>query len=181
MPAILHASDATFTGSTSNTGPSWTAGTVILADNDGGSSSILTLSNAAVGATATGCIQVTYTGNLSANVRLYGSVTGTGLDSYLSLTITRGTVSSGAFPSCTNFTADASTYAAANGVMYTGTLDGFVTTYPDYASGLVDPVAGTPSTWTNSTTRAYKFAVTVQSGGEGLNATPTFTWEARNT
>ena len=171
---------AAFTDTTLNNGNTWTSGTVLLGDNDGGSSAILTLSNAAVGANSTGCVQVTYTGSLSATVRLYGSVTGTGLDANLALTITRGTVSSGAFPSCTNFTADSATYAAADGVMYNGTLSGFVGTYPNYSLGLVDPTAGSPATWTNSTTRAYRFSVTVQSGGEGKNTTPTFTWEARN-
>jgi hypothetical protein len=155
-------------------------GTVDISDN-GGSASILTLSNAAVGATSTGCINVTNTGSLSSTVRMYGSVTGTGLDAYLSLTITRGTMSSSSFPSCTNFTADSATYSAAGGVVYSGTLANFVTTRNNYTNGLVDPTAGTPETWTNSEVHAYKFAITVQSGANGLNATPTFTWEAQST
>lgn len=179
MMAIPHVS-STFTGVSQNPGNSWSTGTVVLGDNDSGSGSVLTLADAAVGATSNGCVQVSYTGSVAATVRLYASATGSGLDSYLAMTITRGTVSSGAFPSCAGFTADTATYAAANGVMYSGTLAGFVSSYPSYASGLVDPTSAAPATWTTGTTRAYKIAVTVQSGGEAKNTTPTFWWEARD-
>jgi hypothetical protein len=167
--------------STASVSASYATGTVVLADDDAGAA-ILSLSDAALGATATGCIQVTYSGTLTANVHLYGSTSGTGLDPYLDLVVTRGTISTGAFPSCANFSPDPTDYlGSGNGVIYSGTLANFVSTHTDYASGLVDPTAGAPAAWTNPTTRAYKLSVTVQnnSTAEGKNTTSTFTWEAR--
>ena len=43
------------------------------------------------GNTDTGCIKVSYAGSLASEVRLYGTTSGTGLDAYLDLTVTRGT------------------------------------------------------------------------------------------
>lgn len=171
-----------FGGNTTANG-TWTTGSVKIADNDGGGTAVLTLSNAALRDTATGCIQVTYTGNLPANVRLYGSTDGSALDPYLDLTIIRGTGLSGAFPTCTGFTPDGATYAAPNGVVYDGTLADFVATHADWTSGLIDPVVGTPESWTNGEAHAYKFIVTVQARtvARGKGTTPTFTWEARGT
>src|SRR5688572_22513092 len=77
-----------FSAATSNAGNTFSAGTVTLADNDAGVA-MLSLSNAKPGNTDTGCITVTYTGSLASTVRLYGTTTGTGLDQYLDLKITR--------------------------------------------------------------------------------------------
>ena len=77
-----------FSSTTANPGNSFTAGTVTISDNDSGSS-MLSLSNAKPGDSTTGCITTTYTGSLSANVRLYASTTGT-LAPYLNLTVTQG-------------------------------------------------------------------------------------------
>ena len=69
-------------------------------------------------------------------MRLYGTTTGTGLDQYLDLKVTRGTYtpSEPAFDSCTNFQPDGTEYIAGkgNGVIYDGTLQGFP---DDYAGG----------------------------------------------
>jgi hypothetical protein len=113
-------------------------------------------------------------------VRLYGSTSGTGLDQYLDVVVTRGTISAGAFDSCTRFVADALNYIGAGpGVIYSGTLQGFPDTF---AAGLVDPLVF-PEVWTSGETHAYRSTVTVQSNSaaQGRNATQTFTWEARNT
>jgi predicted ribosomally synthesized peptide with SipW-like signal peptide len=167
-----------FSSTTSNSGNSFSTGTVILSDDDSGSA-MLSISGGLPGDSDTGCIQVTYTGTLPATVRLYGTTTGTGLDQYLDLTVTRGTKSD-AFDSCADFVPDSTNYIGeGNGVVYDGTLQG----YPDnYAAGLVDPVAGSPETWTNPETHAYRFVVTVQdnNNAQGLTATQSFTWEARN-
>ncbi len=167
-----------FTATTSNTGNSYAAGTVIIGDNDAGST-LMSLSNSKPNDTATGCIKVTYTGSLSANVHVYGSVSGS-LNQYLTLTITRGTDSSPSFPSCTNFTADATNYIGAGaGVIYSGNLSAIGT---DWSSGIVDVPTGA-ATWTNGTAHSYKFVVTVQdnNSAQGLSGTASFTWEARNT
>jgi predicted ribosomally synthesized peptide with SipW-like signal peptide len=168
-----------FSQTTSNSGNSFAAGTVAIGDNDAGAA-MLSLSNARPGDSDTSCIVVTYTGSLSSSVQLFGTTTGTGLDPYLDLKVTRGTISLPTFDSCTGFTADSNDYIGAGaGVIYNGTLQG----YPDsYASGIVDPLSGTPESWTNGEAHAYKLQVTVQDNDAaiGKNATQTFTWEARN-
>ncbi|MGQ0805171.1 MAG: hypothetical protein ACT4PI_15085 [Actinomycetota bacterium] len=169
-----------FSATTDNDGNTFSAGTVTLSDNDAGSA-LFTLSNAAAGSSDTGCITVTYTGSLASTVRLYGTTAGTGLDQYLDLRITRGSFASvPAFDSCTGFSADATNYIGAGaGVIYNGTLQGYA---DDYATGLVDPTAGTPESWTNPESHVYQIQVTVQDNdlAQGKNATQTFTWEARN-
>ena len=132
---------ASFVATSKNDANSIASGTVILSDNDG-SSALLSLTAAQPGATDTGGIKVTYGGTLPATVRLYGTTTGSGLDQYLNLTVTRGIFNptEPAFDSCTNFQADATNYVGAGaGVVYSGTLQGF----PDgYAGAVVDPTTG---------------------------------------
>ena len=65
-----------FTSTTGNGGNVFSAGTVNLTDNDGGSTSLLALSNAKPGDADTGCIAVSCDGTLPATVRLYASVSG---------------------------------------------------------------------------------------------------------
>jgi hypothetical protein len=140
---------------------------------------MLALANAKPTDADTSCINVTYTGSLASSVRLYSTQTGT-LGGYLTLTITRGTDSSPSFDSCTNFTADATNYIGQGaGVIYSGNLSGFPTTY---AGGLVDPLAGSPESWTTNEAHSYKFTVTLQdvNAAQGLSGTAGFTWEARN-
>ena len=72
---------------------------------------------------------MTYDGTRSrAPCSLHGTTTGTGLDAYLDLKVTRGTYSPStpAFKSCTNFQPDGTNYiGAGNGVIYNGTLQGY--------------------------------------------------------
>jgi predicted ribosomally synthesized peptide with SipW-like signal peptide len=170
---------AAFSSTTANAGNAFAAGNVTLADDDSGVA-MLSLSNAKPTDSDTGCIVVTFTGSLASTVRLYGTTTGTGLDAYLDLTVTRGSIASPSFDSCSGFSADATNYVGAGaGVIYNGTLQAFA---DDYAGGLVDPTSGSPESWTNGEAHAYKFVVTVQdnNSAQGKNATQAFTWEARN-
>lgn len=167
-----------FSATTDNTGNSFEAGTVIISDNDSGTA-MLALVNAKPGDTDQSCINVTYTGTLASSVRLFGTTGGNGLDQYLDLVVTRGSGAAG-FDNCTGFTADAANYIGAGaGVIYNGTLQGFADTY---AAGIVDPTSGTPEVWTTGESHTYRFAVTLQdnNAAQGLNATQSFTWEARN-
>lgn len=172
---------AAYTATTMNNGNVIEAGSVSLSDNGDGSS-LMTLSGAVPGNTTSACIRVTYDGSLPSTVRLHGTTTGSGLDQYLNLTVTRGVYnpSTPAFKSCTNFQADGTNYiGAGNGVIYNGTLQGF----PDnYAAGLVDPLAGSPESWTNGEVHVYRIDVTLQNNfaAQNLDATQTFRWEARN-
>jgi hypothetical protein len=167
-----------FSGTTQNQGNSFSTGTVTLTDDDSGAA-MLTLTNAKPGDADTSCIVVTFTGSLASTVRLYGTTGGTGLDQYLDLKVTRGTKSS-SFDSCSDFVPDSTDYIGQGpGVIYLSTLQA----YPDtYATGLIDPTPGSPESWTTSEAHAYQFVVTVQdnNNAQGLSATQTFTWEARN-
>lgn len=164
-----------------NPSNSFVAGTVLIGSNSG-SSAVLSLTNAKPGAVSTGCINVTYTGTLPSTVKLYGTGSGTGLNQYLTLVVTRGTFSgTPAAGSCTGFTADSTNYIAQGaGVIYSGTL----AAWPASAStALVDPTAGSPATWTTNNSHGYQFQVTLQSNaaGQGLTGSETFTFEADNT
>jgi hypothetical protein len=170
-----------FSGTTSNDANSFASGTVAIGDDDA-NGAIFSLSAMKPGDTDFGCLVVTYTGTLAANVRLYGTTTGTGLDAWLDLKVTRGTKSSGAFDSCTNFTPDATNYIAAGaGVIYSGTLAAFPDTWA--APGLQD-APGALESWATNEVHAYRIDVTLSASAplaaQGKTATQQFTWEAQN-
>jgi hypothetical protein len=167
-----------FSSTTASLGNSFTAGTVLIADNDAGSA-MLALTNAKPGDADTSCIKLTYSGTAASTVRLYGTIAG-GLASYLTLTVTRGTDAAPSFDSCATFSADSTDYIGAGaGVVYQGSLASFPTSY---AAGLVDPLSGSPETWTTGETHSYRFVVTLanDNNAQGQSATASFTWEARN-
>jgi hypothetical protein len=164
--------------STGSPGNLFSAGTVYLSDNDAGAA-LLSLSAAVPGATDTGCIRVTYGGSLDANVRLYATVSGA-LAPYLTLSVTRGTETAPSFDSCSTFTADPIDYRGVGpGVVYSGLLSAYPT---GYATGLVDPPTGTVETWTTGESHSYRFTITLNddNAAQGLSATSSFHWEARN-
>jgi hypothetical protein len=167
---------AALTGSTGNNGNTFSAGTVTMSDNDGGSTPMFTFTNQRPGVIANSCIKVNYSGSLSTSaVKLYATVSGS-LAPYLNVTVTRGTDSSPSFSSCTNFTADAINYSGlGNGVLFNGTLSTFPTAY---ASAISDPVAG----WTSSTSASYQFSIQIAdiNAAQGLAANASFTWEAHS-
>lgn len=169
---------AAFTSSTSNTGNSFSTGTVVISDNDS-DVAMLSLSGAKPGDSNTDCISVSYTGSLAANVKLYlSSLTGTGLETYLQVVVTQGTNTS-VIPmdgSCTGFVAGTVLYSGSGG---TTSLAQFPTTY---AAGLDDAVVWAPGNVT-PTVRVYRIVVTVidDPAAQGLNATAGFTWQANNT
>src|SRR5436309_10541559 len=78
-----------FSSTTSNPGNEFKAGTVTLADNDTGTA-LYNNQAAKPGTTVTSCINVTYTGSLDADVRLYVPDTIGALGPYTNLTITPG-------------------------------------------------------------------------------------------
>ncbi len=149
---------------------SFAAGTVVLANNSSGSAPV-SLSSAVptVNDTSTGCVTVTYTGSLTANVHMYDTLSDSGLGQYLNVTVTRGTFSPSApaYPSCTNFVADS------GGQIYSGTLAAFP---QSYAAGIDN------QTWTNGSSHVYKIVVQLadNTAAEGKSASATFTWQAQN-
>jgi hypothetical protein len=179
--AVAAATWSSFSATTANPSNSFSAGTVAISDNDAGAT--ISASAMAPGASTSGCIQVTYTGSLPATVHEYGATTGS-LAQYLNLTITRGTQAAPSFPSCTGFTADATNYVGGGaGVVYSGTLSAFASTYADYAGGLLD-APGSAQTWNANSAHVYKLTISLPSGApsaaQGLSSTATFDWEAQN-
>jgi hypothetical protein len=167
-----------YTATTSNTGDSFASGSVAIQDNDS-STAMLALANAKPGDSDSSCVRVTYTGSLSANVRLYGASSGA-LAPYLTLTITRGTDPAPSFDSCAGFTADATNYIGAGaGIVYQGGLAALGT---NWATGVVDPTSGSPETWTNAEFHSYRYTISLDDNNAAQNQTGTasFTWEARN-
>jgi len=168
-----------FDRTASSPGNAVATGTVSLADNDGGAA-LLSLSGARNGSTVTSCTKVTYGGTVPADVRVYGTVGG-GLASYLTLTITRGTIAgTPAAKSCTGFVADSTDYLSRGaGVIYSGNLSAFPTSA---AGALVDPTSGATEQWDGGEAHAYKLTVTMNSAsGAGMSATADFTWLAAST
>jgi hypothetical protein len=179
--AVAAATWSSFSATTANPSNAFTAGTVAISDNDAGAT--LSASSMSPGSSTNGCIQVTYTGSLAATVHQYANTTGS-LAQYLNLTITRGTQSAPTFPSCSGFSADSTNYVGAGaGVVYSGTLSSFASTYTSYANGLLD-APGAAQTWNNNDAHAYMFTITLPSGApaaaQGLSSTATFSWEAQN-
>jgi hypothetical protein len=166
-----------FSSTTTNAGNSFTAGSVVLADNDA-DAAMYVLTNQKPGVTTDKCITVTYTGSLDADVKLYTASTIGSLGQYVNLTITRGTQTAPTFPSCTGFTADVDTPT-----LFSGTLAGFKTAHPDYANGLASYPTGATK-WTSAAgTVAYKFSVGVADvdAAQGLTTgSHDFVWQARN-
>jgi predicted ribosomally synthesized peptide with SipW-like signal peptide len=168
----LVASGATFSAfnaQTNNAGNTFNTGTVTISDNDA-AAAMFALSGMRPGNPVSKCIQVTYTGTMAAAVKLYGATTaGTGLEPYLQLTVTRGTITTATFPACGDFTAD-----AVAPTLYSGLMSA-------YPSTQLTAIADTNTAWATNEVHAYKFTVDVadDNTAEGKSATETFTWDAR--
>jgi hypothetical protein len=110
---------------------------------------------------------VTYTGSLTADVRLYGTVGGNGLAGFLDTDIEVGT--GGDASSCAGFTPTSS--------LYTGTLAGFGAAHTGYLNGLQGFNGAT-----DPTTRTYRVTVTLQDdeAAQQLTGDLDLIWEAQN-
>lgn len=164
---VMTSSRAAFVDTTDNTSNSFSAGTVVLNDDDAGSV-LFNVNNLAPGDTRTNCINVSYTGSLTSNVHLYAAASGA-LAPYLDVTIHAG--SGGTYNDCAAFT-------PSGGALYTGTLANLAATRTNFANGLTGYDGAT-----NPSSRTYRIVVTLQddNAAQGLSATADFTWEAQNT
>jgi predicted ribosomally synthesized peptide with SipW-like signal peptide len=169
---------AAFSSTTSNDNNSFSAGSVTISDNDA-NSALYSVTNKKPGDSVSGCIKVTYTGSLAADVHIYTTSTMGSLAQYVDLTITPGTQAVSSFPSCTGFVADA------GGAIYTGTLQNFANTKNSYANGVVDYPGLLATSWSQNDSVVYQFTATLQSSAPdtaqgGTTGSHSFTWEARN-
>jgi hypothetical protein len=189
--AILAASYAAFSATTSNVGNNWSVGSVVLADDDTGSAMFTTgtvgtgqvgTAGLKPGQIVTNCVKVSYTGSLAATVKLYGTslsetvgTGGTGLLAYLHIKIEEGTA--GAF-GCAAFAGPTTIWdTSTHGAVASDLLSVFPVTYATGPSSAL-------GSWTSSSFRVYKFTLTVDASApdtsQGATATATFNWQAQN-
>jgi hypothetical protein len=164
-----------FSATTQNSGNEISTGSVLLGDNDSGSS-LFNVTNAHPGDTWTRCIKVTYNGSLAADVHLYLQNTSGPLAPYVNLTMTQGTQASPTFPGCTGFSPDAT------GVIFTGPV--YSPVQGSWDLGLPVVPAGSV-TWNSGTSLVFKFTATLDpltpdSQQNSSIGTSTIVWEARN-
>lgn len=170
---VLTATRAAFSDTTSNSGNSFSAGTVDLVDDDS-DSALFTVTNLVPGQSVTRCIEVTYQGTIAnpGAVRLYsgGLVDSGSLASELDLTVEEGT--GGTFATCTGFNPSV--------VIESGTLADFDTDHTAYSSGVGswDPSA-TPDSRTYRITVALSSSAANSAQGQSVTGL-TFTWEVQS-
>jgi hypothetical protein len=168
---VWQASQAAFSGSTTNPTNSWNAGAVTLSDDDSNAAMFTATGLTPASPSGVKCIKVTYTGDVAAPVKLYAtSLTGS-LGTYLPLTIEMGAAAgAGAFANCGAFSVTSTLYSP-------GTVAGFAGSYTDYSTGLA--TGWTPST--NGDYRVFRFTYSVanNNSANGQACTANFVWEAQ--
>ena len=143
---------------------------VELTDSDAGTAMFADGVPLAPGIAEERCIEVSYAGDVDPRpVMLYAAATDGPLAPYLDLTIDVGRADVGDFGSCSGFVAEST--------VFSGTLAGFVSAHPGYATGAPtwDPAGSGES-------RHFRFTVAVQDdpAAAGLSAVFGFSWETRD-
>ena len=166
---VWHSAYASFTDSTPTTSTTISTGSVVLGDDDAGTT-LFSLAGLKPGAAATRCITVTSTGSVPALVRFYGAnkTTSKSLSSNLTVAVLSG--SGGTSTDCSGFTPATS--------VYRGTLAALPTSF---AGGVGDwPTAGGGV----GESRSYEITVSMpssaSSGSQAGTAGVAFTWEAQS-
>jgi hypothetical protein len=162
-----------FSGTTSNDGNSFSAGTVIIADNDAGSV-LYNVSGQKPGQNTVKCIKLTYTGSLGADVKLYTPSSVNASAQYINLTVEKGTSDTAVFPDCGTFNSEST--------IYSGTLANFAATANSYANGIA-AYPGSQTAWVQNDTLVYRFTLSVQDDPAAQGASSglhSFTWEAQS-
>jgi hypothetical protein len=163
-----------FTATTTNSGNTLTAGTVII-NQHAGATTLYTGTTKKPGDSVVGCIRVTYTGSLTANVRLYASA-GITNGTLFNLKIERGSGLSSPdnTMNCSGFSASSTPFNANIGTIGTS-----------YAGGIDGKAAA--ATWATNDSVDYRFTITVNDDttpNAHTSALSTgshsFTWEAQN-
>lgn len=170
---VWQASYAAFTAQTTNPTNNWTTGSVTLSDDDT-NTAMFNASLLKGGSTGEKCIVVTYGGNLTSSVKLFGTgfTQQNSVGNYIDITVEQGTGTATFAGGCSTFTVDT---GAANS--YSGTLSNFASTYTNSATGF-----GTWAPTGSTQTRVYKITYAVNNAitntQQASNAQLGFTWEA---
>lgn len=165
---VIDGSSAAFSDQTHNDKNSVATGTVELTDDDA-NTAMFDVSGLNGGQSVERCINVTYSGSLKSDVKLYGAVAGSGLAPGLTTKIEVGTgAKTGPNFGCAGFTGGSS--------LFNGTLAAFGSSHGGYANGL-----GGFTNASDPTTKSYKITMTVSNDNayQGKSATVDFTWEAQ--
>lgn len=169
---VVSSSFAAFSATTVNSTNSIATGTIVLADNDSGTAMFNALTGLAPGTNYDRCVRVDYSGTLNpVAVRMYMGSAPTGtLGQYLTLQVDVGASNADSFPNCTSF--------SSTSTLYTGTIDGYRTSYQAWASGLAttwDPTA-------SGEARMFRFRIAVSdtNNAQGLSSGFGFTWETQS-
>lgn len=162
-----------FTSQTGNDNNRVSVGTVVLADNDGGTAPLYDITGGKPGSTQTSCIRVSYAGSLAATVRMYTPSVIGALGPDVNLKVEAGVQATPSYPSCTGFVADTTLFDAA------------LSTFPTSYSGGVTDFPGNGSSWTSGDAVVYRITATLSAsvGDAQQGATTglhTLRWEAQN-
>ncbi|SDC48606.1 hypothetical protein SAMN05660690_1619 [Geodermatophilus telluris] len=193
MALTWSSTHAAFSASTNNPGNSWQTGSVVLADND--SNTALFQSTVEVGlvpgAAKSRCIRLDYTGDVTADIRMYvGLPTGgvTTLDTFLVMSVERGqnvSASTAVAPDCsTGFTQNATrtflfnTAQANDPAADQAATLAALRSRADYGTGLS---LGAPVAPGTSLTLRVSYSVMDNNNAQRTRSDATITWEARNT
>ncbi|HSS34193.1 MAG TPA: hypothetical protein VLL27_13015 [Solirubrobacterales bacterium] len=167
-----------FSSQTDNPGNVITAGTVVLADNDGGTA-LYAMTAAKPGESTTSCIKVSYTGSLPATVKVLTPSTIGELGTSVTLKIEPGTQATSTFPSCTAFTPDS------GGALFEGTLAAFAAEHNSFANGVADFPGTSATKWVTNDSVVYRITATLsaaapESAQGKTTGTHILRWEAQN-
>ncbi|MCA2218542.1 hypothetical protein [Jidongwangia harbinensis] len=171
---VWQASQAAYSAQTSVTANTFDSGGVAITNERAGQLIFTSgTSNLAPGDSGTRCVEVTYSGSLAAQVKVYASTyASTGLGQYLVLTLEEGT--GGDHASCAGFTA-------------TSTLINAQTADTAFGAGAHSSFAtGYYGTWspTGTDTRTYRLTYSLPmatTGGSGTDVEIAFSWAAQST
>jgi predicted ribosomally synthesized peptide with SipW-like signal peptide len=162
-----------FTATTTNTGNSYTAGSVQISQH-AGATTLYTGAHQSPSATTTGCVRVTYGATLPATVKLYASSITNGSSFHLKVERGSGLTTLDNTMSCAGFTAASTAF------------DADMSTVPTtYAAGIDGKAAA--AAWAQNDSIDYRFTITVIDDStpnahttELGTGTHSFTWEARS-
>ncbi len=190
---VWQSTSAAFTASTENSGNSWQAGSVTLADSDRGAALFDPANDGAIrpGVPRSRCLRVDYTGDLPADIKLYvttpaGTLT-TSLDDYLVMSVEQGrnvVATTPVDPGCADFLPTTggptfvynTTSAGDAGADQNRTMSD-LKTHASFATGL--PVGAAVPKDVSLTFR-ITYQVTGVNAAQGTSTKATFTWEAQN-
>jgi len=167
---VWQGTNAAFTSTTSNGANNWTAGAVTIGDDDS-NTALFNASGLVPGSNGSKCIKVTYTGNVTAAVKLYVASSAGTLAPYVDLVVEEGSGggNTGDFTSCGSFSGT---------TIYTGTLANMASTRTNFGNGV-----GSFAPTAANQFKVYKFSYTLNASTpdamQNATCSATFQWESQ--